>query len=72
MTWIGQIRNYHSTIPKEKAKQFLKDYKELCLKHKIYVDDCGDCNSPWLSQIEKGYEFELDEQIQHLEEIEEL
>jgi len=38
-------------IDKEKAKQFLKEYYKLCVKHGFIIDACGCCDSPWLTNV---------------------
>ncbi len=32
---------------------FLKAYKELCLKHGYEIAGCGDCGSAWLSKLKE-------------------
>lgn len=34
-----------------KKLEFLKEYKNLCLKHGFELRGCGDCGSAWLSEL---------------------
>lgn len=39
---------------KERIENFMAALTELAYTHGIYVDACGCCNSPWLTDIETG------------------
>ena len=52
----------------EKTIAFLKEYKALCEKYKLFISACGCCDSPWLITI--GNDKDINEEIKHL--IEEL
>jgi hypothetical protein len=30
---------------------FMKELEELCRKYKQYIDACGCCDSPWISDV---------------------
>lgn len=34
-------------------EQFLKEYAELCLKHRLELRGCGDCGSAWLGELQE-------------------
>jgi len=54
-------------MTKEKTN-FLKDYKRLCEKYKMFVDACGCCSSPWITEERYPGLFKktLDGHIKHL------
>ena len=37
---------------KDKADAYIKDFLTLCRKHRIYIQGCGCCGSPWLEDME--------------------
>jgi len=37
-----------------RKEEFLKEYKQLCLKYKLEIRGCGDCGSAWLGEIQAG------------------
>lgn len=40
------------SLNKEKIIDFLREYRELCKKHNIFIGGCGCCNSPFLEEGE--------------------
>jgi len=39
----------------DKAAAFLRDLTALTRKHKIRIDGCGGCDSPYLADLDKEY-----------------
>ena len=35
-----------------KCYDFLVEYEKLCIKHEMFIDACGCCDSPFLGEIE--------------------
>jgi len=40
---------------KDKERNFLIEYFDLCKKHGISIEGCGCCGSPYLSELEPDY-----------------
>lgn len=47
--------------------EFLDEYKKLCLKHGVFLDACGCCNSPWVTKVDPTEDNELETHFKHLE-----
>lgn len=42
---------------------FLKEYKQLCLKYNLVIDACGCCDSPWVSIGEEYIPIEFNSKM---------
>lgn len=49
---------------KERIAAFLAEYRDLCQRHGLFVNGCGCCDSPFLSEV--STENRLDSVIDHL------
>jgi hypothetical protein len=53
---------------KIELKNFIEEYKQLCIKYNMVIDSCGCCNSPWVIIFESA-KFN-DYIIEHIKNIE--
>lgn len=42
----------------EIAKSFLKELRELCIKHNAFISGCGCCESPYAKNKEGEYPYQ--------------
>ena len=52
-------------VTMNKEKEFLKEYKELCIKYGMVIDSCGCCGSTWIEAGKSPDQIEI--HIEHLE-----
>lgn len=36
---------------------FLIEYEEICKRHKLIIDACGCCNSPWVVPLDENITY---------------
>jgi len=53
-------------MKRDDIKAFLYEYRAVCEKYGVYIQACGCCDSPFLSDLSSEYAEGIDEIIRHL------